>query len=85
MRSRNTAGAYTPVQLTDRFANVLDLARGLTGDDIDLFDTDPDLSGFDVDVSLYVRDANDVLEQVSTTTANQSSTTPSSFVVRAES
>ncbi len=25
----------------------------------DLFDTDPDLSGFDVDVSLYVRDADD--------------------------
>ena len=25
----------------------------------DLFDTDPDLSGFDVDVSAYVRDAND--------------------------
>ncbi len=28
-------------------------------DFFDLFDTDPDLSGFDVDVSLYVRDAND--------------------------
>ena len=26
---------------------------------IDLFDTDPDLSGFDVDVSLYIRDADD--------------------------
>lgn len=26
---------------------------------LDLFDTDPDLSGFDVDVSLYVRDADD--------------------------
>ena len=26
---------------------------------IDLFDTDPDLSGFDVDVSLYIRDAED--------------------------
>lgn len=26
---------------------------------LDLFDTDPDLSGFDVDVSLYVRDAED--------------------------
>jgi CRISPR-associated endonuclease/helicase Cas3 len=26
---------------------------------LDLFDTDPDLSGFDVDVSPYVRDAND--------------------------
>jgi CRISPR-associated endonuclease/helicase Cas3 len=26
---------------------------------IDLFDTDPDLSGFDVDISPYVRDAND--------------------------
>lgn len=26
---------------------------------IDLFDTEPDLSGFDVDVSLYVRDAED--------------------------
>ena len=25
----------------------------------DLFDTDPDLSGFDVDVSLYIRDADD--------------------------
>lgn len=25
----------------------------------DLFDTDPDLSGFDVDISLYVRDADD--------------------------
>ncbi len=25
----------------------------------DLFDTDPDLSGFDVDVSLYVRDTDD--------------------------
>lgn len=28
----NTAAAYTPVQLTERFANALDLARGLTGD-----------------------------------------------------
>jgi CRISPR-associated endonuclease/helicase Cas3 len=28
-------------------------------DMLDLFDTDPDLSGFDVDVSLYVRDADD--------------------------
>lgn len=27
---------------------------------LDLFDTEPDLSGFDVDVSLYVRDASDV-------------------------
>lgn len=26
---------------------------------LDLFDTDPDLSGFDVDVSIYVRDAQD--------------------------
>jgi CRISPR-associated endonuclease/helicase Cas3 len=26
---------------------------------LDLFDTDPDLSGFDVDISLYVRDADD--------------------------
>jgi CRISPR-associated endonuclease/helicase Cas3 len=26
---------------------------------LDLFDTDPDLSGFDVDISPYVRDAND--------------------------
>ena len=26
---------------------------------LDLFDTDPDLSGFDIDVSVYVRDAND--------------------------
>ncbi|MFZ1413166.1 MAG: CRISPR-associated helicase Cas3' [Defluviicoccus sp.] len=26
---------------------------------LDLFDTDPDLSGFDLDVSLYVRDADD--------------------------
>lgn len=28
----NTAQAYTAVQLTERFANALDLARGLTGD-----------------------------------------------------
>ncbi|TXL69593.1 CRISPR-associated helicase Cas3' [Vineibacter terrae] len=28
-------------------------------DVLDLYDTDPDLSGFDVDVSLYVRDASD--------------------------
>ncbi|MBF0561786.1 MAG: CRISPR-associated helicase Cas3' [Alphaproteobacteria bacterium] len=28
-------------------------------DFLDLFDTDPDLSGFDVDISLYVRDADD--------------------------
>jgi CRISPR-associated endonuclease/helicase Cas3 len=26
---------------------------------IDLFDTDPDLTGFDVDISPYVRDADD--------------------------
>ena len=26
---------------------------------LDLFDTDPDLSGFDVDISLYIRDADD--------------------------
>jgi CRISPR-associated endonuclease/helicase Cas3 len=26
---------------------------------LDLFDTDPDLSGFDIDVSIYVRDADD--------------------------
>jgi len=32
MVSSNTAAAYTPVQLTERFANALDLARGLTGD-----------------------------------------------------
>jgi hypothetical protein len=32
MESSNTAEAYTPVQLTERFANALDLARGLTGD-----------------------------------------------------
>jgi uncharacterized small protein (DUF1192 family) len=32
MLSSNTAEAYTPVQLTERFANALDLARGLTGD-----------------------------------------------------
>jgi hypothetical protein len=32
MFSSNTAAAYTPVQLTERFANALDLARGLTGD-----------------------------------------------------
>jgi hypothetical protein len=30
--SSNTAEAYTPVQLTERFANALDLARGLAGD-----------------------------------------------------
>ncbi len=29
------------------------------GDFLDLFDTDPDLSGFDVDVSPYIRDADD--------------------------
>lgn len=32
MMLSNTAEAYTPVQLTERFANALDLARGLTGD-----------------------------------------------------
>jgi uncharacterized small protein (DUF1192 family) len=32
MLSSNTAEAYTPVQLTERFANALELARGLTGD-----------------------------------------------------
>lgn len=32
MVSSNSAAAYTPVQLTERFANALDLARGLTGD-----------------------------------------------------
>lgn len=30
-----------------------------TRDLLDLFDTEPDLSGFDIDVSLYVRDAGD--------------------------
>jgi len=30
-----------------------------SGDFLDLFDTDPDLSGFDVDVSPYIRDADD--------------------------
>ncbi len=28
-------------------------------DMVDLFDTDPDLTGFDVDVSPYIRDAED--------------------------
>jgi len=32
VRASNTAEAYTAVQLTERFANVLDLARGLAGD-----------------------------------------------------
>ena len=32
IESSNTAEAYTPVQLTERFANALDLARGLAGD-----------------------------------------------------
>ena len=32
IESTNTAQAYTAVQLTERFANALDLARGLTGD-----------------------------------------------------
>jgi hypothetical protein len=32
IQSSNTVAAYTPVQLTERFANALDLARGLTGD-----------------------------------------------------
>jgi uncharacterized membrane-anchored protein YhcB (DUF1043 family) len=32
IEATNTAQAYTPVQLTERFANALDLARGLTGD-----------------------------------------------------
>lgn len=32
MLTSNMAVAYTPVQLTERFANALDLARGLTGD-----------------------------------------------------
>jgi hypothetical protein len=32
IEATNTAQAYTSVQLTERFANALDLARGLTGD-----------------------------------------------------
>jgi hypothetical protein len=32
IEATNTVQAYTPVQLTERFANALDLARGLTGD-----------------------------------------------------
>src|SRR5688572_7017494 len=32
IEATNTAQAYTAVQLTERFANALDLARGLTGD-----------------------------------------------------
>ena len=32
IEATNTAEAYTAVQLTERFANALDLARGLTGD-----------------------------------------------------
>ena len=32
VRASNTAEAYTAVQLTERFANVLDLARGLAGE-----------------------------------------------------
>ena len=32
VRASNTAEAYTAVQLPERFANVLDLARGLAGD-----------------------------------------------------
>ena len=32
VEATNTAEAYTSVQLTERFANTLDLARGLTGD-----------------------------------------------------
>ena len=32
IESSNSVEAYTPVQLTERFANALDLARGLTGD-----------------------------------------------------
>lgn len=32
IEATNTAEAYTSVQLTERFANALDLARGLTGD-----------------------------------------------------
>lgn len=32
VENANTASAYTPVQLTERFANALDLARGLAAD-----------------------------------------------------
>jgi hypothetical protein len=32
MESSHSVAAYTPVQLTERFANALDLARGLAGD-----------------------------------------------------
>jgi hypothetical protein len=32
VEATNSAEAYTPVQLTERFANALDLARGLAGD-----------------------------------------------------
>ena len=43
---------------------------------IDLFDTDPDLSGFDVDVSLYIRDADDTDVRLFWRKIDADSTTP---------
>ncbi len=52
--------AHLPV--TDQAAPLVPILR--RRDFIDLFNTDPDLSGFDTDISLYIRDADDLDVQV---------------------
>jgi CRISPR-associated endonuclease/helicase Cas3 len=53
-------GACGPADLADIPPSAPERGQVIRKRDLmDLFDTDPDLSGFDVDVSMYVRDAQD--------------------------
>jgi CRISPR-associated endonuclease/helicase Cas3 len=57
-----TSASPADLPATDQDAPLVPVLR--RRDFIDLFNTDPDLSGFDTDISIYIRDADDLDVQV---------------------